>query len=153
MTDEDAVNPGKPVSWGRRLSMLAAAHLDKHAVIFAPRDGGDRSITWRELDHWSNRLARRLQELGLDERSMLAIGLPNCLEHYVAAYAGWKLGALVLPLRADLPPIERDGILAVGNPRVVVAEWNGIAFPRVTVADLHTLAAYSDASLPDKLTS
>ncbi|HEX5109214.1 MAG TPA: class I adenylate-forming enzyme family protein, partial [Vicinamibacterales bacterium] len=148
---EPAVDPPQPVSWGKRLSDLAAEHPDKPAIIFVPVAGEHQTLTWEALDHWSNRLARRLAELGLDETSMLAIGLPNCLEHYVAAYAGWKLGALVLPVRANLPPIERDGILDVGNPAVVVSDWQGIAYQNVTTAELHALDGYADEPLPDKV--
>jgi bile acid-coenzyme A ligase len=141
----------QPVSWGRRLSMLADEHPDKPAIIFSPQQGEDQPLSWRELDLWSNRLARRFMELELGEQSMLVIGLPNCLEHYVAAYAGWKVGALVLPVRANLPPIERDGILEVGNPTVVVGDWDGITYQQVTTQELHALDDYSDALLPDKV--
>ena len=141
----------QPVSWGRRLSLLAAEHPDKPAVIFSPQQGDDQTLTWNELDLWSNRLARRLMELGLDEKSILVIGLPNCLEHYVSAYAGWKCGSLVLPIRANLPSIERDGILEVGNPQVVIGDWGDISYQQVTTDELHTLDDYSDAPLPDKV--
>ena len=141
----------QPVSWGRRISMLAEEHPDKPAIIFTPREGPERTVSWRELDLTSNRLARRLQELGVDETSLLAIGLPNCPEHYFAAYAGWKLGALVLPVRSNLPQIERDGILEVGNPRAVVADWEDIPYPQVTSQELTQLHAYSSEPLPDKV--
>ncbi len=148
---ESAVELSQPVSWGKRLSDLAAEHPDKPAIIFVPVDGEHQPLSWQALDRWSNTLARRFAELGLDETSMLVIGLPNCLEHYIAAYAAWKLGALVLPVRANLPPIERDGILDVGNPTVVVSDWEGIAYQQVTTAELHALDGYSDAPLPDKV--
>lgn len=151
MTTEQQDGERKPVSWGRRISMLADEHPDKPAIIFAPRDGGERVVTWQELDLTSNRLARKLAEMGVDEESLLAVGLPNCPEHYFAAYAGWKLGALVLPVRSNLPPIERDGILEVGNPRVVVADWEGITYPQVTSRELAELDAYSADPLPDKV--
>jgi bile acid-coenzyme A ligase len=146
---EPAVERPQIVSWGKRLSDLAAEHPDRPAIIFVPVEGEHQTLTWETLDRWSSRLARRFAELGLDETSMLVIGLPNCLEHYVAAYAGWKLGALVLPVRANLPPIERDGILDVGNPAVVVSDWDGIAYQNVTTAQLHALDGYAYAPLPD----
>lgn len=141
----------QPVSWGRRITMLAEEHPDQPAIIFAPRDGDERIVTWRELDQRSNQLARKLQEMGVDEESLLAVGLPNCPEHYFATYAGWKLGALVLPVRSNLPTIERDGILEVGNPRAVVADWEDIPYPQVMSRELTELDAYSSAPLPDKV--
>src|SRR5215212_5501455 len=105
----------EPISYGRRLSLLAAEHPDRAAIVFVPQEGEERVVTWAALDCASNRVARLLAARGLDQRSLLAVGLPNCPEHYVATFAGWKLGALVLPLRANLSARERDQILELGN--------------------------------------
>src|SRR3954452_15329746 len=139
------------ISYGRRLSSLAAEHPDRPAIIFVPNEGEELLVSWAALDRASNRAARLLAARGLGERSLLAVGLPNCPEHYVATFAGWKLGALVLPLRANLPARERDQILELGNPAVVVAEWEDIAFPHVTPAALARAEGYSDAPLPDRV--
>src|SRR4051794_9432772 len=139
------------ISYGRRLSLLADEHPGRAAIVFVPNEGEERVVSWAELDRAANRVARLLAGHGLDERSLLAIGLPNCPEHYVAAFAGWKLGALVLPLRANLPARERDQILELGNPAVVVADWEEIAFPLVTPAELARAEGYSDAPLPDRV--
>jgi bile acid-coenzyme A ligase len=139
------------ISYGRRLLLLADEHPERAAIVFVPNEGEERVVSWAELDRAANRVARLLAGHGLDERSLLAIGLPNCPEHYVTAFAGWKLGALVLPLRANLPARERDQILELGNPAVVVADWEEIAFPLVTPAELARAEGYSDAPLPDRV--
>jgi bile acid-coenzyme A ligase len=138
-----------PISYGRRLSMLAAEHPDKPALIFSPVEGAERIVTWGELDRASNRAARLFADRGVDDRSLVVVGLPNGPEHYVATFAAWKLGALVLPLKATLPGRERDQILETGAPALVVADWEGIAFPLLTVADLRRADEYSNAPLPD----
>lgn len=139
------------VSYGRRLSLLAAARPEQAVIIFAPQDGAERMVTWRELDERSNRVARLLAGRGVGERSLVVVGLPNCPEHYVATFAAWKLGALVLPLRAALPGRERDQILVLGDPAVVVADWEGAAFPLVTMDDIAASVALSAEPLPERI--
>jgi len=139
------------ISYGRRLSLLAIAHPDKAAIIFAPVEGPERTMTCGELDHASNRVARLFEEHGVNERSMVVVGLPNWPEHYVATFAAWKLGALVLPLKATLPDRERDQILETGTPTLVVANWGNVAFPVFTTADLARADRYADTPHPDRI--
>src|SRR4051794_29510067 len=95
------------MSFGRRLSMLADEHPDQPAIIFVPHEGNERRVSWRELDHASNRLARLLEAQGVDEHSTVVVGLPNGPEHYIATFATWKMGALPLALRSTMPDRER----------------------------------------------
>ncbi len=129
--------------------MLAREHPETPAIIFIPQQGPERTLSWQELDRRSNQLARLLQAQGVDDTSLVVVGLPNCPEHFICSYAAWKLGALVLPVRYNLPARERDQILDVGNPAVVIADWDGIAFPLLTFSEIEHSAVYSDACLPD----
>lgn len=142
---------GQSLSYGRRLTLLAQQHPAKIAIILVTTSGEEQAITWRELDDRSNQLARLLAERGVDERSLVAVALPNSLEHYVATFAAWKLGALVLPLRAALPPYERDHFLEAARPTIVIGDWPGIASPLVTPDDLAGSLLYSAAPLPDRV--
>ena len=40
-------------------------------------------------------------------------------------YGAWKAGACVLPLRWDLPEWERERVLEVARPTVVIGDWEG----------------------------
>jgi acyl-CoA synthetase (AMP-forming)/AMP-acid ligase II len=83
---------GAAISFGRRIPQLAREHPDAAAIVFAPRSGApERLVTWRELDHTSNRMARLLAECGIGQGTMLAVALPNCPEHVMWTHAGWKL--------------------------------------------------------------
>jgi bile acid-coenzyme A ligase len=144
-----AQDHGVPVSYGRRLSALAHAHPDRTAIILVTTDGSEREITWRDLDQHSNRAARLLAERGVDERSLVAVAVPNSIEHYIATFAAWKLGALVLPLRAAVPAHERNQVLEAAQPSVVVGDWDGLTVPLVTADELGCLDHFSDAALPD----
>jgi acyl-CoA synthetase (AMP-forming)/AMP-acid ligase II len=82
-----AENAPAPMSYGRRLAMLADEHPERPAIIFIPRDGEAREVSWRALDRASNRLARLLASRGVGAESTVVVGLPNCPEHYIASFA------------------------------------------------------------------
>jgi bile acid-coenzyme A ligase len=139
------------ISFGRRMSRLAEIHPDKVAITFIPESGEDRLITWRELDRTALRLAHLFEERGVGEESTVVIGLKNCPEHYFSAHAAWKLGALVLPLSYRAPSVERDAVLDLARPALVVADLpaSGARFPTLSAADLAAADAYPESPLPD----
>ncbi|MDE2818727.1 MAG: AMP-binding protein [Chloroflexota bacterium] len=121
----------KPVSWGLRMTMLAEEHPDKVALYLLPRGGSaHRAVSWLELETSANRVARWMRDIGVNEHSAVGIGLWNCVEHFFAATAAWKLGALVLPMRGEMPAIERDAMLDLLNPTVVISRWDNVAYPK-----------------------
>jgi bile acid-coenzyme A ligase len=131
----------RAVSYGYRLSMLAAEGPAQTAIVSVAEDGSERSISRADLDQCANRLARRLLELGVGRDSRVVLGLPNGIEHYAVTFAVWKCGAMLLPLRARLPDSERDRILAVAEPTLVIADWAETAWPTVSPSALWTEAA------------
>jgi bile acid-coenzyme A ligase len=105
-------------SYGNRLRQLAALNPDGLALIFAAEDGCEREFSWRELDERSTQVARALAAAGLGRGDRLAIGLRNSPEHLFAAFGGWKLGSVVVPLRWDLPEWELARVQQVLQPTV-----------------------------------
>ncbi|MCV7154773.1 class I adenylate-forming enzyme family protein [Mycolicibacterium pyrenivorans] len=139
----------KTVSYGKRLSDLADAHGDTTALTFVATTGEEREISWRELDQRSNRVARSLQKLGITQRDMVVIELPNSVEHVVCAFGSWKVGACVLPLRWDLPDRERERVLDVAQPAVVVGSRTGEdGGAQISVQTLEDLSVSADP-VPD----
>jgi bile acid-coenzyme A ligase len=141
----------QPVSYGRRLTQLAAERPDATALIFAPLAGDERRITWAALECQANQIARLLAGRGIGERDTVVIGFPNHPDHIAISFALWKLGGMVLTLRAALPPYERDAILGLAKPALVISDWAGIAYPNLPTADLARAAAYPADPLPDKV--
>ncbi|MCZ6854896.1 MAG: AMP-binding protein, partial [Gammaproteobacteria bacterium] len=78
------------------------------------------TITWAELEARSNRLARAYAELGVGFDDFVTIALSNSIEFFTACYATWKLGATPQPISAKLPKFERDQIIEIGEPVLVV---------------------------------
>ncbi len=105
---------------GTQIHHVATKDPDGIAVIFVAEDGSERLVTWRELDHRSTQLARVLAERGLQVGEYLAICLRNSPEHLMACFAGWKVGAVVVPMRWDLPDWERGRVLDTMKPRLII---------------------------------
>ena len=118
------IDDQQTISRGRRISMLAELHPDKPALIFVALDRAERIVTWQDLDKSSNQIARLFQQYGVKEDSTVLIGLSNSPEHYLVAIAAWKLGAMVIPFRWDMPKVEREELLALAQPNLVVADWS-----------------------------
>jgi bile acid-coenzyme A ligase len=115
-----SVVPTEGVPYGTQIRLLAEANPDGCAVIFAAEDGTERRVTWRELDERSTQLAHVFADHGLALGDFLAVCLRNSPEHLMACFAGWKLGAVVVPMRWDLPEWEKERIMATIRPTLAI---------------------------------
>src|SRR2546429_7145084 len=100
---------------GRLSGWRATHHRDRPAIT---GEGG--TPTRSELKPRTSRLARAYQHYGVRQDDLVTIALPNGIEFYEAALAVWKLGATPQPVSARLPQLEREAIVALANPRLVV---------------------------------
>src|SRR3954471_8275879 len=139
-----ATDVDQSVSFARRITDLAKEHPDAIALVFAPIDGDDVAVTWRELDARSSQVARLLASRGAGLGTMVAVALPNSVDHFLASLGAWKAGAGVIPMRWDVPPWERDRLLETSGAVLVVGEGDGDAaggaVPVVTRAELAATA-------------
>jgi bile acid-coenzyme A ligase len=94
---------------------LAAADPDAPAITCA-----GSTVTRRQLEQRTNRLARAYQQLGVTRDSFVTIGLPNTVEFLEAAIAAWKCGATPQPVSSRLPARERQAIIELAEPSLVV---------------------------------
>lgn len=111
---------GEGIPYGTQIGRIAQGNPDGVGVIFVSEDGAEREITWRELDEGSTQLAHVLRGEGLGRGDFLAICLRNSPEHLMSCFAGWKVGAVVVPMRWDLPEWERGRVLETMGPKLVV---------------------------------
>src|SRR5262245_41421848 len=138
------------VSFGRRITDLAEEHPDALALVFAPEQGDDVPVTWRELDARSSQVARLLAARAAQLGTMVAVALPNSVEHFFATVGAWKAGAGVIPMRWDVPEWERDRLLETSGVALVVAdEAFGGPVPVVSTADLDSSTTFDASPLPD----
>ncbi len=136
-------------SYMSRIARLASEHPDRAAIIFAPITGEERTTSWLSLESWTNQLARLLADRGVASGSMVVTGVWNSPEMIAFTIAAWKLGARVLPLRAVLPPRERNAILDLAQPAMVLSDWEDHAWPSIQSSDLSEAKRYPDDPLPE----
>jgi acyl-CoA synthetase (AMP-forming)/AMP-acid ligase II len=82
--------------------------LDRAGVYYADRTaivegfGDERSVTYRELLAWRNRIANGLITSGVQQGDRVGLLMPNCLEFIPVQQAIWAAGAVLvqLPTRA-----------------------------------------------------
>ena len=121
----------KHISYSARIAALAAEHPDAVALVVAPQNAPDFTITWQMLDThatvWANNLAAR----GVDRHWAVIIALPNGIEHVFASIAAWRLGALVIAISAQAPQSERvqylEAVASSGRPIAVFSTADAAA--------------------------
>uniref|UniRef100_UPI0005667065 non-ribosomal peptide synthetase n=1 Tax=Nocardia sp. CNY236 TaxID=1169152 RepID=UPI0005667065 len=93
---------GAAATLGRTLPELIAeaAAIDPHApaVVFQ-----GRSLSYGELDAWSNRLARMLIDRGIGAEELVAVAVPRSDVSYVAEWSVAKSGAAFVPIDPTYP--------------------------------------------------
>jgi bile acid-coenzyme A ligase len=110
-----------------------------------------RAVTRAEFDRRSNRLARMFSARGVTAGDLVCIALPNGIAFLEAAWAAWKLGAVPQPLSSRLPAAERDALVALANPRLVLGVSPDTYPGRACLPEgFEPDAALSDAPLPDR---
>lgn len=97
------------------LAHWAAIQPNRAAVVI-----DDVSVTYAELDARTNQLARAYEALGVKQDNFVTIALPNSLEFVVASFATWKVGATPQPISAALPRAERNAIVDLAKPSLLV---------------------------------
>jgi bile acid-coenzyme A ligase len=136
------------MSIGRIIGSLAEQCPHRPAITCE-----DRSVTWLELERHTNRLARAYQQLGVAQNDLVTIGLPNGLEFYASALAIWKLGATPQPVSPRLPKLEREAIVELADPKIVIGVEPGSLGARTTLAaGFSPDLSFPDTPLPERCT-
>ncbi|MDP9165642.1 MAG: AMP-binding protein [Actinomycetota bacterium] len=112
------------VPFGAQLRRLALADPDGVALTIVSDEGIDRGFTLDQLDRGTNQWARALAGRGVHEGSLVGLAVPNSVEFILAALACWKIGAIPVPMRWDLPDWERGRLIDTLQAAVVIDEGN-----------------------------
>lgn len=92
---------------------------EREPDVVAVRCGAD-VLTRAALHDRAEALARVWVADGLQVDDLVTVSLPNGTDLVVACVAAWKAGATPQPLAPGLPPAERDAVLALADPAVLV---------------------------------
>ncbi|UGT43524.1 amino acid adenylation domain-containing protein [Nocardia yamanashiensis] len=101
---------GTPAAPAASLPELLAAAVHRNPGGIAVVDG-HCSLTYRELDELSNRLAHRLIALGVGPEDVVALALPRSLESVLAIWAVTRAGAAFVPVDPDYPAARIEHML------------------------------------------
>src|SRR5487761_1403828 len=91
---------------------------DQPAIVFDGRD----TVSYRQLDDWSDRVAHRLVETGVAPGDRVGIVGPNSLEWCAGALGALKAGAITTPYNHRFRGGELRYLLANSEPKVVLAD-------------------------------
>ncbi len=105
-------------SFGRILTAHAGGASAADLAITYP----GQALSWAELDRFSAARARRLIELGVTPDDLVAVALPNGIEHHVSSFAAWRAGATPCILPTRLPGRELAQIVALARPRILIRD-------------------------------
>ncbi|MGH3250042.1 MAG: class I adenylate-forming enzyme family protein [Trebonia sp.] len=112
--------PNGQVSIASRIRQLAAEHQGRGDVVYRHigLDGAEPGFSWPALDRRSGQVAAALAARGLRHGDRLAVALPNSPRFAFGVLAAWKLGAVPVPIRWDIPDWELGRLRAVVEPGV-----------------------------------
>ncbi|MDG2004054.1 MAG: AMP-binding protein [Novosphingobium sp.] len=135
-------------TWLDRIEALAREHPDLTAITITGDDG--ETLSWRDLTWRIAGIAQLFAERGVQQGSTVCLRLPNCTAFVLGAFAAWRLGATILPLRWDMPPPERAHVLKLGQPVVIVSEQGDVE-GELAASTMLAAPPIDPASLPPPL--
>jgi bile acid-coenzyme A ligase len=124
LTTAPAASAEVGIPFGEQLSRRAHADPGQIAVTMIAPDGSEHAVTLDELDRAANQWGRTLAARGAGPGDLIGIAIPNSLEFILTALGSWKIGAVPVPMRWDLPEWESSRLLDVLGAAVVVDEDN-----------------------------
>src|SRR5882672_8579216 len=105
------MSDGDVVSYGDRVGFLAEADPVSPVLRVVAIDGTETVVTWPELHRRSTQIAHAFLARGAGLGTRVAVGLRNSPEFVMSVLAAWKVGAIPVPARWDLPDWERERVL------------------------------------------
>ena len=112
-----ALDAARRMSHGEQLARIARKYPERVAFVCE-----EDSRTFREVDSRVNRLARGLGVRGVGQGDRVAVLMGNSIEMIEAIFAGWRLGAIVVPVNFRLVAPEVEYVLGDSGARAVIVD-------------------------------
>lgn len=107
----------------------AKTHGNKPALVF-----GDTTLTYHELDRWSDAMALHLAENGIKPGDAIGLWWPRSLELHIAVLGIVKAGAAYVPLDREMPAERVETVLKeVGAQGYISEDKLAIDCPQFSV--------------------
>lgn len=138
-----SLDAARSMAHGEQLARAAQKFADRTALVCC-----EERRTFAELDRRVDRLAAALSARGVGPGDRLALLMGNSLEMVESLFAGWRLGALVVPVNFRLVAEEVRFVLDdAGASAIVVDGHLGplLAGIRPALPDLRTVVVHGAA--------
>lgn len=112
-----------------------------------------RSISYAEVDRWSDGLAAALQEMGLRKSERVVFYLQNIPQFVIAQYAVWKAGGIVVPLNPMYKERELEYYFQDSGAKMLITLGSAYEMAAKKVAEQMNLGAVITTSGLDFLSS
>jgi bile acid-coenzyme A ligase len=106
----------------RSFGRVLQAHADGPGADGLAISYPGQTLSWAELEVRTATRARRLVQLGVKPNDLVAVALPNGVEHHVSCFAAWRAGATPCILPTRLPGRELAEIVQLAAPRVLIRD-------------------------------
>jgi acyl-CoA synthetase (AMP-forming)/AMP-acid ligase II len=134
------------------LLQLAAAHHPEREVFV----DGTRRLSFGQLNHLADRLARALWKAGLRPGNVIALMLPSSIDYAVCYHAAMRIRAIASGINPRLGPVEISHIMDALRPAAVIhsddvvpPSTGGVRIPRSQIAAYATADAFIPPIVPD----
>ncbi|MCK4650866.1 AMP-binding protein [Candidatus Babeliales bacterium] len=106
---------GKLIYAGSLLKLAYEKFSNKTALICE-----DKSINYQELYFRSIFLSQKLRQIGVNPKDKIILYFENSIEFYIAYFAIWQVGGVVVPVNIFLHKMELANIINDCKPKVAI---------------------------------
>jgi len=112
---------------------------DKPALTFLKNGKVETELSYRELDHDSNRMANRFLNLEVEKGDRVILFIKKSLVFVVAHIALQKIGAIAVPLNPGFKKSELEYLLQDAEAKLILSEADSIKLVQEIDSKLSTL--------------
>jgi len=107
---------GHDIGCDQILAVAAQKYSNNIALI-----SGNTSITYKELYLKSVAVSKKMLDLGVNPEDRVLLYYENCIEFYIAYFATWQIGAVIVPINIFLHAKELAHIITDAKPGLIIA--------------------------------
>lgn len=105
------------ITIGKLLEEKAVLHPNHEAVVYADRD---LRMTYREFDHYCQKVAKGLMSLGIEKGENIAIWASNTPEWLASQFATGKMGGVLVTVNTNYRTAELEYLLKQSDANTII---------------------------------